>query len=79
MAAALVTLLERSRADPARVAVAAAFLALLFHTLLYADFLEDPITWTLLAIGVALSGRPPPDLAPAERPPGDRQLAAIRT
>jgi putative inorganic carbon (hco3(-)) transporter len=77
--AALVTLLERSRADPARVAVAAAFLALLFHTMLYADFLEDPITWTLLAIGVALSGQPPPEAAPAERPPGDRQLAAIRT
>jgi O-antigen ligase len=76
---ALVTLLERSRADPARVAVAAAFLALLFHTLLYADFLEDPITWTLLAIGVALSGQPPPEPAPAERPPGDRRLAAIRT
>jgi O-antigen ligase len=77
--AALVTLLERSRADPARVAVAAAFLALLFHTLLYADFLEDPITWTLLAIGVALSGRPPPDPTPADRPPGDRRLEAIRT
>jgi putative inorganic carbon (HCO3(-)) transporter len=77
--AALITLVGRSRADPARVAVAAAFLALLFHTLLYADFLEDPITWMLLAIGVALSGRPPPEPAPAERPPGDRQLAAIRT
>jgi O-antigen ligase len=77
--AALITLLERSRADPARVAVAAAFVALLFHTLLYADFLEDPITWTLLAIGVALSGQPPPDPAAAERPPGDRQLATIRT
>ncbi len=56
--AALVTLLQRCRADPARVAVAAAFIALLFHTLLYADFLEDPITWTLLAIGAALALRP---------------------
>ncbi len=56
--AALVTLLRRCRADPARVAVAAAFIALLFHTLLYADFLEDPITWTLLAIGAALALRP---------------------
>ncbi len=77
--AALITLLERSREDPARVAVAAAFVALLFHTMLYADFLEDPITWTLLAIGVALSGRPPPNLVPAERPPGDRRLEAIGT
>ena len=57
--AALVVLLQRCRAQPARVAVAAAFVALLFHTLLYADFLEDPITWTLLAIGAALAVRPP--------------------
>jgi putative inorganic carbon (HCO3(-)) transporter len=55
--AALVTLLRRSRGDPVRVAVAAAFVALLFHTLLYADFLEDPITWTLLAIGTALAAQ----------------------
>jgi hypothetical protein len=26
-----------------------------FHTLLYADFLEDPVTWTLLGIGTALA------------------------
>jgi putative inorganic carbon (hco3(-)) transporter len=57
--AALVVLLQRCRAQPARVAIAAAFVALLFHTLLYADFLEDPITWTLLAIGAALAVRPP--------------------
>ena len=59
--AALIVLLRRSRADPVRVAIAAAFIALLFHTLLYADFLEDPITWTLLAIGTALAVRPPAD------------------
>jgi O-antigen ligase len=40
---------------PARAAIAAAFLALVFHTELYADFLEDPFTWTLLAIGTALA------------------------
>jgi putative inorganic carbon (HCO3(-)) transporter len=57
--AALITLLRRVRADPARVAVAGAFVALLFHTLLYADFLEDPITWTLLAIGAALARQAP--------------------
>ena len=57
--AALAVLLRRCRAQPARVAIAAAFVALLFHTLLYADFLEDPITWTLLAIGAALAVRPP--------------------
>jgi O-antigen ligase len=56
--AALITLLQRARGDPVRVAVAAAFVALVFHTLLYADFLEDPITWTLLAIGAALARHP---------------------
>ena len=27
----------------------------MFHTLLYADFLEDPVTWALLGIGTALA------------------------
>ncbi len=49
------TLLRGSRADPARAAIAAAFLALVFHSELYADFLEDPVTWTLLGIGTALA------------------------
>jgi O-antigen ligase len=53
--AALVCLVRRSRGDPVRSAVAAAFAALIFHTLLYADFLEDPTTWALLGIGVALA------------------------
>jgi hypothetical protein len=58
------------------VAIAAAFIALLFHTLLYADFLEDPITWTLLAIGIALAVRPPADSARrgSELAAGDREL-----
>ncbi len=50
-----VMLVRGARGDPARAAVAAAFLALVFHTLLYADFLEDPVTWTLLGIGTALA------------------------
>jgi putative inorganic carbon (HCO3(-)) transporter len=59
---ALVLLFRRARRDAARAAVAAAFLALVFHTMLYADFLEDPVTWTLLGIGVALARVPrPPD------------------
>jgi putative inorganic carbon (HCO3(-)) transporter len=64
--AAVVMLLRRARADPIRAAVAAAFIALLFHTFLYADFLEDPITWTLLAIGAALARRPPEPAAFAD-------------
>ena len=77
MLAALVALFRRCRPDPARVAIAAAFLALLFHTLLYADFLEDPITWTLLAIGVrARAARRPSDSGGrgSELAAGERQL-----
>jgi O-antigen ligase len=55
VALAAAGLLRSARREPARVAIAAAFLALVFHTLLYADFLEDPATWTLLGIGVALA------------------------
>jgi O-antigen ligase len=41
-------------ASPFRPAIAACFVALVLHTWVYADFLEDPMTWTLLGIGVAL-------------------------
>lgn len=37
-----------------RPALAALFTALFVHTMAYADFLEDPVTWVLLAIGIAL-------------------------
>jgi O-antigen ligase len=53
--AAAVVLVKGARADPVRAALAAAFLALVFDTLLYADFLEDPETWVLLGIGTALA------------------------
>jgi O-antigen ligase len=39
----------------ARAAVLAAFVALLVHTLAYAGFFEDPITWVLLAVGTSLA------------------------
>ena len=39
----------------ARAAVLAAFVALLVHTMAYAGFFEDPITWVLLAVGVSLA------------------------
>jgi O-antigen ligase len=51
---ALLALFRGVRDDPVRLAVAATFLALVVHTMLYADFLEDPVTWTLLGIGSAL-------------------------
>jgi putative inorganic carbon (HCO3(-)) transporter len=63
---AAVGLLRGARGDPARAAIAAAFLALAFHTLLYADFLEDPVTWTLLGVGAALAALPRP--VPAAEP-----------
>jgi O-antigen ligase len=53
----------------ARAAVAAAFCALVVHTLAYAAYLEDPLTWTLLALGAALMLRPAPE-------PGEREPAA---
>jgi O-antigen ligase len=56
--AALISLLAHARGDPVRSAIGAAFVALVFHTMLYADFLEDPVTWVLLGIGVALATAP---------------------
>ena len=51
-------------ADPgieaiAAAAIAAAFCALLLHTFVYAAFLEDPLSWTLLAVAGALAARAP--------------------
>jgi putative inorganic carbon (hco3(-)) transporter len=53
----------RSETGPAgraaRAAVLAAFVALLVHTLAYAGFFEDPLTWVLLAIGASLAWAEP--------------------
>ena len=53
--AALRRLFAGARGSPARAYVAAAFSGLLVHTMLYAAFLEDPVTWTLLGVGTALA------------------------
>ncbi|MDQ6810802.1 MAG: O-antigen ligase family protein [Actinomycetota bacterium] len=45
--------------SPPRIAMAACFAALVLHTWTYADFLEDPMTWTLLGIGVSLARQDP--------------------
>jgi hypothetical protein len=42
---------------PARAALAAAFAALVTHTMMYAAFLEDPSTWVILAVGLALAAQ----------------------
>ena len=47
----------------ARAGLAAAFCALLLHTLVYAAYLEDPLSWVLLAIVAGL--RAPPGVEPA--------------
>jgi O-antigen ligase len=66
--AAAVMLLRGARGDPVRAAVGAAFVALIVHTLVYDDFLSDPITWTLLGAGAALARSPRPLAVPDRRP-----------
>ena len=55
LVAAFRRLFADAGASPARIALAACFAALVVHTMAYADFLEDPVTWTLLGIGSALA------------------------
>ena len=55
LVSAAVVLMRGAGRSPPRMAVAACFAALVLHTWTYADFLEDPFTWTLLAIGLALA------------------------
>jgi putative inorganic carbon (HCO3(-)) transporter len=66
--AALIALLAHAREDPVRSAIGAAFAALLFHTMLYADFLEDPVTWALLGVGAALASAPRVGARPRVQP-----------
>jgi O-antigen ligase len=54
LVAAFLTFFSGAGRSPPRIAIAACFAALVLHTWVYADFLEDPMTWTLLGIGVAL-------------------------
>jgi O-antigen ligase len=71
---AVVELFRGARGRPFRVGIAATFLALVLHTMLYADFLEDPVTWTLLAVGgsLALAAH-----SGARRDRGERHLHAV--
>jgi O-antigen ligase len=70
--AAFAVLFRGAGRSPPRIAIAACFAALVLHTWTYADFLEDPFTWALLAIGLALAEAAPdaragPDAAPEVR------------
>jgi hypothetical protein len=55
VAGSLIVLVRGAGRSPPRMAVAACFAALVLHTWTYADFLEDPFTWALLAIGLTLA------------------------
>ena len=47
---------DPDRGPPAaRAAMLAAFVAVLVHTITYAGFLDDPVTWVLIAIGYSLA------------------------
>jgi O-antigen ligase len=59
----------------ARAALAAMFVALLVHTMVYAAFLEDPFTWVILAAGVTLAPRA--RLGPVVRPAGARRVEPL--
>ena len=52
------TLHRHGAATIARAALAAAYCALLLHTLVYAAYLEDPLSWALLAIAAGLRAQP---------------------
>jgi O-antigen ligase len=50
----------------AQAAIAAAYTALLLHTFVYAAYLEDPLTWALLAIAASLRAGTVPTTAAAD-------------
>jgi O-antigen ligase len=75
--AAIGCLVRRARGDPVRSAIAAAFIALVFHTMLYADFLEDPVTWALLGVGVSLAVALREDRREAPAPAAARAEAGV--
>jgi O-antigen ligase len=63
---AFIVLFRGAGRSPPRIALAAAFAALVLHTWTYADFLEDPFTWAILAVGVALARAAPREVRPLE-------------
>jgi O-antigen ligase len=68
----------RGRDPPPRLVsrafLAAAFSALVVHTLLYASFLEDPIAWTLIGVGIVLAAPVESRAGPPEA--AERAMAA---
>ena len=58
LVAAFRLLLRRARDSLPLAALAAAFAALVFHTLVYAAFLEEPMVWALLGAAVGVRAAP---------------------
>jgi hypothetical protein len=75
LVAAFTRLFRGAAASVPRAVIAAAFLALVVHTFMYAAFLEDPLTWTLLGVGVALARLAPGGPDAAERSAARRAAA----
>jgi len=80
---ALIVLLSGARGSPGAAAIAACFVAIVVHSLGYADFTVDPATWALLGVGVALrrkrvagSDVPVAGGTPAPRPRDPRPATA---
>jgi O-antigen ligase len=65
---AFLALFRGAGRSPPRIALAGCFVALVLHTFTYADFLEDPLVWTLLGVGLALARARPEQRAPAGQP-----------
>jgi O-antigen ligase len=76
LVAAFAVLFRGAGRSPPRIALAACFAALVLHTFTYADFLEDPETWLLLGIGVALATVPDD---PHRRPTAIAEPAVLRS
>ena len=55
----------RKRHEPLALALGAAFIGLFVHALFYSGFLEDPLTWFVLAIAAAYCAQPVRTPAPA--------------
>jgi len=71
IAVALLTLLRHSAHVPLRAAIGAAFVAIIVHSLSYAAFFEDPLTWVLAAAGLSAAlaaGRVAADDGPVPEP-----------
>jgi hypothetical protein len=53
----VLVLVSGARESAGGTAVAACFIALIVHSLGYADFTVDPAMWALLGVGIALRRR----------------------